>query len=97
MRPKNRKGKYQYCIVRSDVGIYVKLGGQVTKWGHNLPPPGLDGIDWSAETWVDSYFPGSHYAWVRMAGTFLKYESYLIAIVKPATVLCAMVVDCGVQ
>ena len=27
-----------------------------------------------------------------MAGTFLKYESYLIAIVRPSTVLCAMVV-----
>jgi hypothetical protein len=26
------------CIFCSDVGSYLKLGGQLVLWGHNLPP-----------------------------------------------------------
>ena len=65
-----------------------KAGWASSKVGVHFAPFGWDRINWSAETeWaIPTHLLHSWYA-LRMAGSFLKYESYF-AIVRPTTLVC---------
>ena len=56
----------------SDVGSYLKFGGQVVMWGYNLPPlaSGWDRVNWSAKTLVCPPCPPISYVpdwWTKLS------------------------------
>ena len=51
------KHTFQKLLHSSDVGSYLKFGGQVVMWGHNLPPLVEIGLTDLQKTWVGNCPP----------------------------------------